>query len=62
MNTHFFVGMLILGALVGGFLGGFNFRSIKGDSGRNQSFVAKRMVMGIIVGVIVGGLVGFFVH
>lgn len=61
MNTQFFVGMLVFGALIGGFLGGFNWKHIKG-SDRDQKVVATKMIVGIVVGAVVFGVLGFFIR
>lgn len=66
MNIHFFGGMLAFGALVGGFMGGTNFRhyfkSLKNDSGRDQKKVIKQIVVGVIIGAVMGAVIGFFVR
>jgi hypothetical protein len=61
VNSHFFFGMLFFGILLGMFLGGFNWKDIRGGN-REQRVVITRMVVFAAVGAIVFGAIGFFVH
>jgi len=58
--------MLVFGALVGGFVGGSNwrhyFKAFKNDTDRDQKSVVGRIIIGIVIGVVIGGLIGFFVR
>ncbi len=61
MITSLFWGLLFFGALLGGFLGGFNWGHVKG-SDRDQTVVRNRIILGVVAGVIVFGTIGFFLH
>lgn len=65
MNVHFFWSMLAFGTLIGGGVGGTNwkhyFKAFKNDTDRDQKKVGKHIVIGMMMGAVVGALIGFFV-
>lgn len=61
MITSFFWYSILFGLLLGGFLGGFNWKKIKGGE-RDQTVVRNRIILFAIILGLVFGLIAFFVH
>lgn len=61
MITNFFWYSILFGILFGAFLGGFNWKNLKG-SDRDQTVVRNRMIVFALILGALFGLIAFFVH
>ena len=65
MDLHFFLAMVAFGALIGGYIGGSNwrhyFKALRNDTNRDQRQVRKHIFIGVVMGIVIGAILGFFV-
>lgn len=61
MFTSLFWGLLVFGLLLGGFVGGFNWKRIKGGE-RDQVVVRNRIILFALLFGVLFGIIGFFLR